>query len=270
LSGGKPTGFKLCIGHPWEWFAIAKAMLETGITPDFIVVDGGEGGTGAAPLEFTDHVGAPLQEGLLLVHNTLVGLGLRDRVKIGCAGKVIGAFDIARAMALGADWCNAARGFMFALGCIQAQTCHTGACPTGVTAQDPMRARALVVGDKTERVWRFHENTLLALQELVQAAGLHHPSSINANHIVRRRADRTAVLLANQLVYVKPGELLDAAAGRCAWPHRVFEMYWAAASAHSFSAVAPGVAAGVAAGTTPATAVATPAVPTPTAQAVSA
>ena len=270
LSGGKPTGFKLCIGHPWEWFAIAKTMLETGITPDFIVVDGGEGGTGAAPLEFTDHVGAPLQEGLLLVHNTLVGLGLRDRVKIGCAGKVIGAFDIARAMALGADWCNAARGFMFALGCIQAQTCHTGACPTGVTAQDPMRARALVVGDKTERVWRFHENTLLALQELVQAAGLHHPSSINANHIVRRRADRTAVLLANQLVYVKPGELLDAAAGRCAWPHRVFEMYWAAASAHSFSAVAPGVAAGVAAGTTPATAVATPAVPTPTAQAVSA
>ena len=270
LSGGKPTGFKLCIGHPWEWFAIAKAMLETGITPDFIVVDGGEGGTGAAPLEFTDHVGAPLQEGLLLVHNTLVGLGLRDRVKIGCAGKVIGAFDIARAMALGADWCNAARGFMFALGCIQAQTCHTGACPTGVTAQDPMRARALVVGDKTERVWRFHENTLLALQELVQAAGLHHPSSINANHIVRRRADRTAVLLANQLVYVKPGELLDAAAGRCAWPHRVFEMYWAAASAHSFSAVAPGVAAGVAAGATSATAVATPAVPTPTAQAVSA
>jgi glutamate synthase domain-containing protein 2 len=141
LSGGKPAGFKLCIGHPWEWFAICKAMLETGILPDFIVVDGAEGGTGAAPLEFTDHVGAPLQEGLLLVHNTLVGLNLRDRIRIGCAGKVISAFDIARAMALGADWCNAARGFMFALGCIQAQTCHTGTCPTGVTTQDPLRQR---------------------------------------------------------------------------------------------------------------------------------
>ena len=112
LSGGKPTGFKLCIGHPWEWFAICKAMLSSGITPDFIVVDGGEGGTGAAPLEFTDHVGAPLQEGLLLVHNTLVGLNLRDKIRIGAAGRIVSAFDIARAMALGADWCNSARGFM--------------------------------------------------------------------------------------------------------------------------------------------------------------
>ncbi len=145
LSGGKPTGFKLCIGHPWEWFAIAKAMLATGITPDFIVVDGAEGGTGAAPVEFTDHVGAPLQEGLRLVHNTLVGLNLRDRIRIGCAGKVVSAFDIARLMALGADWCNAARGFMFALGCVQAQTCHTGRCPTGVATQDARRLRALVV-----------------------------------------------------------------------------------------------------------------------------
>ena len=152
LSGGKPTGFKLCIGHPWEWLAICKAMLETGITPDFIVVDGAEGGTGAAPLEFTDHVGTPLQEGLLLVHNTLTGLNLRSRVRIGAAGKVVSAFDIARMMALGADWCNAARGFMFALGCIQAQHCHTGACPTGVTTQDPLRQRALVVPDKIERV----------------------------------------------------------------------------------------------------------------------
>jgi len=149
LSGGKPTGFKLCIGHPWEWFAIAKAMHETGIVPDFIVVDGAEGGTGAAPLEFCDHVGAPLQEGLLLVHNTLVGLGLRDRIKIGCAGKVVSAFDIARMLALGADWCNSARGFMFALGCLQAQTCHTGNCPTGVTTQDAQRQKALDVPTKT-------------------------------------------------------------------------------------------------------------------------
>ena len=145
LSGGKPIGFKFCVGHPWEWFAIAKAMLETGLLPDFIVVDGGEGGTGAAPLEFTDHVGAPLQEGLLLVHNTLVGLNLRDRIKIGCAGKVVSAFDIARMMALGANWCNSARGFMFALGCIQSQSCHTDHCPTGVATQDPQRQKALVV-----------------------------------------------------------------------------------------------------------------------------
>ena len=131
LSGGKPTGFKLCIGHPWEWFGIVKAMQQTGITPDFIVVDGAEGGTGAAPLEFSDHVGAPLQEGLLLVHNTLKGVGLREQIKLGCAGKVITAFDIARMMALGADWSNAGRGFMFALGCIQAQTCHTGHCQIG-------------------------------------------------------------------------------------------------------------------------------------------
>src|SRR5690606_27059861 len=132
LSGGKPTGFKLAIGHPWEWFAIAKAMLETDLLPDFIVVDGGEGGTGAAPLEFSDHVGVPMREALILVHNTLVGCGLRDRVRIAVAGKIVTAFDLARALALGADWCNAARGFMFALGCIQSQSCHTGKCPTGV------------------------------------------------------------------------------------------------------------------------------------------
>ncbi|MBK6469511.1 MAG: FMN-binding glutamate synthase family protein [Betaproteobacteria bacterium] len=234
LSGGKPTGFKLCIGHPWEWFGLCKAMLETGIVPDFIVVDGGEGGTGAAPLEFTDHVGAPLQEGLMLVHNTLTGLGLRQRVRIGCAGKVVGAFDIARAMALGADWCNAARGFMFALGCIQAQTCHTGACPTGVTTQDPQRQKALVVADKTERIYHFHQHTLEALKELVQAAGLHHPNEITAAHIVRRRADHAVRLLANELKFVKPGELLAAIEGRVAWPHSVFELYWPLARSNSF------------------------------------
>jgi glutamate synthase domain-containing protein 2 len=236
LSGGKPVGFKLCIGHPWEWFAIAKAMLESGLLPDFIVVDGAEGGTGAAPLEFTDHVGAPLQEGLLLVHNTLVGLGLRERIKIGCAGKVIGAFDIARMMALGADWCNAARGFMFALGCIQAQACHTGACPTGVTTQDPQRQKALVVPDKTERVYRFHQNTLKALQELVQAAGLAHPNRITAQHIVRRAADHEVKLLANALTFVKPGTLLAAVEGRGEWPGKVFSLYWPMARTGSFSA----------------------------------
>jgi glutamate synthase domain-containing protein 2 len=236
LSGGKPVGFKLCIGHPWEWFGIAKAMLETGLHPDFIVVDGAEGGTGAAPLEFTDHVGAPLQEGLLLVHNTLVGLGLRERIKIGCAGKVVGAFDIARMMALGADWCNAARGFMFALGCIQAQTCHTGACPTGVTTQDPLRQKALVVPDKTERVYRFHQNTLKALQELVQAAGLEHPNRITAQHIVRRAADHEVKLLANALTFVRPGSLLAAVEGRGEWPGKVFSLYWPMSRSSSFVA----------------------------------
>jgi glutamate synthase domain-containing protein 2 len=200
LSGGKPTGFKLCIGHPWEWFAIAKAMVHTGITPDFIVVDGTEGGTGAAPLEFIDHVGSPLQEGLILVHNTLRGIGLRDRIKIGCAGKVVNAFDIARLMALGADWCNSARGFMFALGCLQAQTCHSGHCPTGVATQDPMRQQSLVVGDKSERVYHFHQQTLHALKELVQAVGVQHPGEINAHHIVRRTGDHTVSSLEEALL----------------------------------------------------------------------
>ena len=237
LSGGKPTGFKLCIGHPWEWFAIAKAMVETGITPDFIVVDGAEGGTGAAPLEFTDHVGAPLQEGLMLVHNTLVGLNLRQKIKLGCAGKVVSAFDIARMLAIGADWCNSARGFMFSLGCIQAQHCHTGACPTGVATQDPLRQQALVVPDKLVRVANFHRQTLAALQELVQAAGLHHPKQISAAHIVRRLADGEVRLLASLLITVRPGALLAAERGAADWPHAVFSLYWPLARADSFAPV---------------------------------
>uniref|UniRef100_UPI0033426E84 FMN-binding glutamate synthase family protein n=1 Tax=Methylibium sp. TaxID=2067992 RepID=UPI0033426E84 len=211
-----------------------KAMLATGITPDFIVVDGAEGGTGAAPVEFTAHVGAPLQEGLLLVHNTLTGIGLRDRIQLGCAGKVVSAFDIARLMALGADWCNAGRGFMFALGCIQAQACHTGHCPTGVTTQDPMRQKALVVPTKADRVFMFHQETLRALKELVQAAGLQHPREITAAHIVRRVADHEVKLLATLLPFVKPGALLAAERGEIDWPHQVFRLYWPRASAHSF------------------------------------
>ncbi|MGJ7543199.1 FMN-binding glutamate synthase family protein [Variovorax sp. LT1R16] len=234
LSGGKPTGFKFCLGHPWEWFAIVKAMLETGITPDFIVVDGAEGGTGAAPVEFIDHVGAPLQEGLLLVHNTLVGVGLRSRVKVGCAGKVITAFDLARMMALGADWCNAGRGFMLALGCIQAQSCHTGHCPTGVTTQDPVRQQALVVPAKADRVRNFHRSTLHALQELVQAAGLDHPQQITAHHIVRRISDTEVRLLSNLVMQVQPGALL----GPLDQQHTVFRMYWPLASARSFQPMA--------------------------------
>ena len=208
LSGGKPTGLKLCIGHPWEWFAMVKAMLATGITPDFIVVDGAEGGTGAAPVEFTDHVGSPLQEGLLLVHNTLRGVGLRDQIKIGCAGKVVTAFDITRMMALGADWCNSARGFMFSLGCLQAQTCHTGHCPTGVTTQDPVRQQALVVPDKATRVYNFHQQTLHALKELIQAAGVNHPAEITAHHIVRRSGDHKVQSLAQLILTQLPDRAL--------------------------------------------------------------
>lgn len=234
LSGGKPVGIKLCIGHVWEWFAMVKAMQASGITPDFIVVDGAEGGTGAAPLEFTDHVGAPLQEGLRLVHNTLVGVNLRERIRIGCAGKVISAFDVARAMALGADWCNSARGFMFALGCIQAQTCHTGRCPTGVTTQDPLRQLALVVPDKATRVFNFHQNTLKALQELVQAAGLHHPGEIGAHHLVRRLNANEVKLLSNLLPTVAPGALLGDT-GPASGLHPAFTTWWARSRAETFS-----------------------------------
>jgi glutamate synthase domain-containing protein 2 len=231
LSGGKPTGFKLCVGHPWELFAIAKAMRATGITPDFIVVDGAEGGTGAAPVEFSDHVGVPLQEGLRLVHNTLTGIGMRDQVRLGASGKIISAFDIARTLAIGADWCNSARGFMFALGCVQAQVCHTGRCPTGVTTQDPMRQRALVVPDKAERVFQFHKNTLKALSELLAAAGLTHPGQLQPHHIVHRISPTEIQLLSANLASIEPGELLQAERSR---GQAVFDLWWERSSPDHF------------------------------------
>lgn len=231
LAGGKPVGIKLAIGHPWEIFGVVKAMLQTGITPDFIVVDGGEGGTGAAPLEFTNHVGAPLREGLMLVHNTLVGANLRARVKIGASAKIVTAFDIARSMAMGADWCNSARGFMFALGCLQAQVCHTGHCPTGVTTQDPKRMRALVVPDKAERVYQFHRNTLHALQELMAAAGLTHPNQLGPEHIIRRVSSTEVRSLAALHLWLKPGELLDGGVP----DHPVFKVFWNIARADTFA-----------------------------------
>ncbi|HEX2604648.1 MAG TPA: FMN-binding glutamate synthase family protein [Oxalicibacterium sp.] len=232
LSGGKPTGFKLAIGHPWEFFGIVKAMLHTGILPDFIVVDGGEGGTGAAPVEFTDHVGVPLQEALLLVHNTLVGAGLRNRIKIGASGKIVTAFDIVRTLALGADWCNSARGFMFALGCIQSQSCHTDRCPTGVATQDPLRQRAIVIPDKAERVAAFHRNTMKALAELIAAAGLRHPSELKPHHLVRRVSANQVRLASALLPYLEPGQLLDDTR-RNTLPE-VFAKYWPVAQAESF------------------------------------
>jgi glutamate synthase domain-containing protein 2 len=208
LSGGKPAGFKLCIGHKWEFMAICKAMVTTGITPDFIVIDGKEGGTGAAPLEFMDHIGMPLRDGLSFAHNALVGVGLRDRVRIGASGKITSAFDMAKVMALGADWCNAARGFMFAVGCIQAQSCHTGECPTGVATQDPLRQRAIHVPGKAERVANYQRNTLHALAELVAAAGLMHPAELKPHHFLRRTdADRVASF-AEIYEQLAPGQLL--------------------------------------------------------------
>jgi len=208
LSGGKPVGFKFCLGHPWEFMAIAKAMLRSGILPDFIVVDGKEGGTGAAPVEFTDHIGVPLREGLLFVHNTLVGLNLRDKIRIGASGKIVSAFDIASVLAIGADWANSARGFMFAIGCIQSQSCHTNKCPTGVATQDPLRQRALVVPDKAARVHSFHRNTLKALAEMVAAAGLDHPSQLEPRHLALRVSPSELSLFSQKHVYLKPGELL--------------------------------------------------------------
>ena len=235
LSGGKPVGFKLCLGHPWEFMGIVKAMRETGIVPDFIVVDGSEGGTGASPLEFSDHIGVPLREGLLFVHNTLVGTGLRQQIRIGAAGKVVSAFDIAALLALGADWTNAGRGFMFAIGCVQSLTCNTNTCPTGVATQDPLRQRALVVGDKAQRVCNFHRNTLHALSEMIAAAGLEHPSLIRPHHMVRRVASSEIRLFSQLHVFLQPGQLLDGSK-----EHDFYGHAWHLARADSFDAKPPG------------------------------
>ncbi|MGY0504539.1 FMN-binding glutamate synthase family protein [Luteimonas sp. e5] len=231
LSGGKPAGFKLAIGHPWEWFGIAKAMAETGLLPDFIVVDGAEGGTGAAPSEFINHVGLPMHEGLMLVHNTLVGLGLREKIKLGAAGKIVSAFDMARTMALGADWCNAARGFMFSLGCIQAQSCHNDRCPTGIATQDPRRWKRLDVADKTARVHAFHDNTLKALRDLLCAAGLTHPRELGPEHILRRVSPTEIRAYSALFVRLMPGELLQ---GRLP-SHSVFQQFWNSARSDAFT-----------------------------------
>ena len=231
LSGGKPVGFKLCIGHRREFMCMVKAMLETGIAPDFIVVDGTEGGTGAAPLEFSNHVGMPMVEGLIFVHNTLRGAGLRDQVKIGAAGKIVSSFDIARTLALGADWCNAARGFMFAIGCIQAQACHTNHCPVGVATQDPIRQRALDVGSKSERVARFHANTMKALGEMTGAAGLTHPGKFLPRHMMIRSGDGEMLVGDEAYPYLPNGFLLTDKG----FEGEDYRLRWARADARSFA-----------------------------------
>jgi len=232
LSGGKPVGFKLCIGQPTEFMALCKAMIETGVTPDFIVIDGKEGGTGAAPLEFADHLGTPLREGLTFAHDCLVGAGLRDKVRLGASGRIITAFDMARVMALGADWCNSARGFMFALGCIQSMSCHTDKCPTGVATQDPRRAKALVVPDKAERVRRFQASTMEALAELTAAAGLTHPIDISREQLMRRTMSGEVLSFAEAYPQLAPDSLIEGTAGGR------YARHWAMADAGSFRAKA--------------------------------
>ncbi|HPF24233.1 MAG TPA: FMN-binding glutamate synthase family protein [Hyphomonas sp.] len=228
LSGGKPVGAKFAVGNRWEVLALCKAMLKTGILLDFMVVDGGEGGTGAAPAEFLDHVGAPLRQGLVLTRNALVGTGLKDEVRLACSGKQISAFSIASSMALGADWVNTARGFMFSLGCIQSLNCHNNRCPTGIATSDPFRQHGLDVSDKAVRVTNFHRNTVKALMEVVGAAGCKHPGELTPRHIMHRvtedivrPADEAYDLLAR-------GQLLSDAAGT----HLASE--WAMAQADSF------------------------------------
>ena len=208
FSGGKPVGIKLCVGHPWEFISIVKAMVQTGINLDFITVDGSEGGTGAAPVEFTDHLGSPLRDALVFVDNALIGAGLRDRVKVAASGKIVSAYDIVRVCAIGADWCNMARPFMFSIGCIQARDCASGHCPTGVATMDPKRYRVIDVEDRAERVYNFQKNTRFALKELLEAAGLSHPSELNRRHIVRRLS-ASQIKLADQIYpKVENGALL--------------------------------------------------------------
>jgi glutamate synthase domain-containing protein 2 len=209
--------------------AICKAMLETGIRADFVVIDGKEGGTGAAPLEFVDHIGTPLREGLVLAHNSLVGAGLGDTVRIGASGRIITGFDMARVLALGADWCNVARGFMFALGCVQAQTCHTDHCPSGVATQNPLRQRAIVVDTKAERVARFHHNTLAALGDLVGAGGLSHPNELCPHHILKRMSASEVKSFAEVYKFLGPRELLAGAHD----PH--YAQQWAMADHRHFT-----------------------------------
>lgn len=232
LSGGKPVGFKLCVGHRWEFLAIVKAMLETGTCPDFIVIDGKEGGTGAAPLEFTNRVGMPLRDGLIFVRNALVGAGLRDRIRIGASGKIINGYHMAAALALGADWCNSARGFMFALGCIQSLKCHTGECPTGITTQDPWRQHGLAVPDKAPRVHNFHRNTVEALAEFIAAAGLDHPTQLEPSHLCRRLGPNQWQTADNIYHFLKSGELLSDPASS------IYAHDWKIAQATSFAPVA--------------------------------
>jgi glutamate synthase domain-containing protein 2 len=209
LSGGKPIGFKLCIGRHDEFLGVCKAMIETGITPDFITVDGGEGGTGAAPTEMTNSVGTPIRDGLIFVNNALIGFGLKDKIRIIASGKMFSAFHILRAIALGADAVNSARGMMLSLGCIQARTCNSDHCPTGIATQNPSRNKAIIVTDKSQRVANFHHETVKNLVELVGAAGLDGIHQLQPKHINRRVQGTEVKNYAQLYPVMETGALLD-------------------------------------------------------------
>lgn len=228
LSGGKPVGIKLCIGQMHEPFALMKAILETGIMPEFIVVDGGEGGTGAAPLELSDWVGMPLDEGLLVMRNALVGAGLKDKIRLAASGKIYSGMGLARNLAQGADWCNAARSFMFSIGCIQAQRCHLGTCPTGVTTQDAGRQRGLIPAVQGTRAARFHAETLKSLAHIVAAVGLEHPRDLAPHHLIHRVGPEKALPIDEIKTFLPEGALLDAP------EQTVYATWWRAARADSF------------------------------------
>ncbi len=209
LSDGKPVGFKLCVGHRTEFLSICKAMLKTGIAPDFITVDGAEGGTGAAPVELSNSVGMPLRDGLLFVHSALTGVGLRDEIRVIAAGKISTGFHMVRAIALGANLCNSARSMMFALGCIQARRCNTNHCPVGIATQQPSRVQGLVVDDKAERVTRYHRATIAAFLELIASNGLARPDDIRPRNLLKR-VGTTDIRSFNEVYeYLPAGCLLD-------------------------------------------------------------
>ena len=223
LSGGKPIGFKLCVGRRSEFIGICKAMVKTGILPDFITVDGGEGGTGAAPLEFTNSVGMPYREGLAFVYDALVGFGLKKHIRILASGKIVTGFDIFRSIAIGADACYSARGMMLALGCIQALDCNKNTCPTGVATQDPGLVKGLVVEDKKQRVANFHHDTVEAFVELMAAAGLDDPDKINRTDVMRRITMNRAERYDRIFPYLSPGCLLDEKTVPESWKSDVME-----------------------------------------------
>lgn len=208
LSGGKPVGFKLCIGHRTEFLAICKAILETGITPDFITVDGSEGGTGAAPVEFTNSVGTPLREGLLFVHNALIGIGVRKDIRIIASGKVVSAFHILRLLALGADAVNSARAMMMALGCIQARSCHNDRCPTGIATQNAHRYNALDVDSKAIRVANYQIANIESLVDLMASAGINKPNDVSPNQIYHRSQNGQIKSYAEIYDFLEAGALL--------------------------------------------------------------
>ena len=191
-SGGKPIGMKICIGNKSEFIAICKAMVATKTTFDFITVDGGEGGTGAAPQEYSDHVGMPLRDALAFVYDCLVGFDLKKDIKIICSGKIVTGFDIIKTLSIGADVCNSARGMMFALGCIQALECHANTCPTGIATQDPRLTKGLVPQEKSVRVARFQHETVKSAMELMASAGIDHPDKVDRS-VVSMRVDRTKI-----------------------------------------------------------------------------